>query len=302
MERAAALEEGWGRTSRVARERPDVVTAVLHRISADGPSTAGALHASLDGGVRSAGPWWDWSLAKEVVEHLFWTGRVTTATRQGFERVYDLTERVLPAAVLAIPTPSREDAQRELVRLAARSHGVATVRDLRDYYRMRVDETAVAVRSLVESGDLLPVRVEGWTQPAYLWKDARVPRRVRASTLLSPFDPLVWERSRTSRLFGFDYRIEIYVPAARRVHGYYVLPFLHDEALRARVDLKSDRQAGLLRVQAAWLEPGSEPGPTAGALAAELHRAARWQGLHGIVVEPRGDLAVGLADALASPG
>jgi uncharacterized protein YcaQ len=286
----------------VARDRPDVVAAVLQRISEDGPSTAGALHASLDGGVRSAGPWWDWSLAKEVVEHLFWTGRVTTATRQGFERVYDLTERVLPAAVLATPTPSREDAQRELVRLAARSHGVATVRDLRDYYRMRVDETAVAVATLVESGQLLPVEVEGWRQPAYLSREARVPRWVRASALLSPFDPLVWERSRTSRLFGFDYRIEIYVPAARRVHGYYVLPFLHDEALRARVDLKSDRQTGVLRVQAAWLEPGSEPGGTADALADELRRAARWQHLQGVVVEPRGDLAPALTAALASSG
>jgi uncharacterized protein YcaQ len=125
---------------------------------------------------------------------------------------------------------------------------------------------------------------------------------VQVSALLSPFDPLVWERSRTSRLFGFDYRIEIYVPAARRVHGYYVLPFLHDEALRARVDLKSDRQTGVLRVQAAWLEPGSEPGATADALAAELHRAARWQQLQGVVVEPRGDLAPALTAAVAAAG
>ena len=302
MERAAALEEGWGRMTQVARERPDVVAAVLQRIAADGPSTAGELHAALDGSARRAGPWWDWSLAKVAVEHLFWAGRVTTATRQGFERVYDLTERVLPAAVLAVPTPSPEDAQRELVRLAARSHGVATVKDLRDYYRMGVDETAAAVASLVESGELQPVEVEGWQHPAYLSRDARVPRWVRASALLSPFDPLVWERSRTSRLFGFDYRIEIYVPAARRVHGYYVLPFLHDEALRARVDLKSDRQAGVLRVQAAWLEPGPHPDGTVEALAAELRHAAGWQGLQDVVVEPRGELAPALTVALAAAG
>ena len=300
MDRAAGLEEGWGGTVRIARERPDVVAAVLQRIAEGGPTTAGALHAAFDGGPRSAGPWWDWSLAKVAVEHLFWAGRVTTRTRQGFERVYDLTERVLPAAVLALPTPSRVEAQRELVRLAARSHGIATVRDLRDYYRMRVDETTLAVASLVELGELLPVAVEGWQQQAYLHRDARVPRRVRASALLSPFDPLVWERSRTSRLFGFDYRIEIYVPAARRVHGYYVLPFLHDEALRARVDLKSDRQAGVLRVQASWLEPGSDPVDTAVALAAELRRAARWQGLGDVVVAPRGDLAPTLTAVLGS--
>ena len=302
MERAAGLAEGWGRTAQVARERPDVVAAVLGRIAEDGPTTAGALHASLDGSARSAGPWWDWSLAKVAVEHLFWAGRVTTATRQGFERVYDLTERVLPAAVLALPTPSREEAQRELVRLAARSHGVATVRDLRDYYRMRVDETAAAVTDLVEAGELLPVEVEGWSAPAYLSPGARMPRRVRASALLSPFDPLVWERSRTSRLFDFDYRIEIYVPAARRVHGYYVLPFLHDEALRARVDLKSDRQARVLRVQAAWREPGSDATGTAEALSVELQDAARWQGLDDVVVEPRGDLAPALTAAVAAAG
>jgi len=302
MDRAAGLEEGWGRTAQVARERPDVVAAVLRRIEDDGPTTAGALHAALDGGARSAGPWWDWSLAKVAVEHLFWAGRVTTATRSGFERVYDLTERVLPAAVLAAPTPSREDAQRELVRLAARAHGVATLRDLRDYYRMRADETAVAVAALVEEGELLPVEVEGWQHPAYLARDARLPRRVRASALLSPFDPVVWERSRAARLFGFDYRIEIYVPAERRVHGYYVLPFLHDEALRARVDLKSDRQAGVLRAQASWLEPGSEAASTAQALAAELRLAAKWQGLADVVVESRGDLAPALAAAVAAAG
>jgi hypothetical protein len=274
MDRAAGLEEGWGRTAQVARERPDVVAAVLRRIEDDGPTTAGALHAALDGGARSAGPWWDWSLAKVAVEHLFWAGRVTTATRQGFERVYDLTERVLPAAVLALPVPARVDAQRELVRLAARAHGVATLRDLRDYYRMRVDETAVAVTALVEEGELLPVEVEGWQQPAYLSREARVPRRVPASALLSPFDPLVWERSRASRMFGFDYRIEIYVPAARRVHGYYVLP------LPAR---RGAAGAGRPQVRPAGAgccacrPPGWSParsGCHAQALAAELRLAA----------------------------
>ena len=296
MERAAALEEGWGRTRQIVRDDPGFVARVLQRVAEEGPVSAGELHV----GERPGGPWWDWSATKVALEHLFWSGRITTAARRGFERVYDLTERVLPAEVLAAPTPSRADAQRELVRLAARAHGVATEKDLRDYFRLRPDEAAQAVRSLVEEGALLPVEVEGWRGPAYLSAGAHVPRRVRAAALLSPFDPLVWERSRTARLFGFDYRIEIYVPAEKRVHGYYVLPFLQDEALRARVDLKGDRQAGVLRVRAAWHEAGEDAGETAAALAAQLRHAADWQGLGEVVVEPRGDLAPALAAAVAA--
>ncbi len=290
MARAEALEEGWGGPLRIMRERPEFVAEVLRRVEQEGPVTAGALH----GGATSGSPWWGWNDTKVALELLFWSGRVATATRRSFERVYDVTERVLPAEVLAVPTPSREDAQRELVRLAARAHGVATERDLRDYFRLRVEEARAAVVDLVEAGELLPVAVEGWGQPAYLWVGTAVPRRVPASALLSPFDPLVWERSRASRLFGFDYRIEIYTPAAKRVHGYYVLPFLHDERLQARVDLKADRKAGVLRVLAAWLEPGSDPDHIGPALAVQLRRAADWQGLGAVVVEPRGDLAAHL--------
>ena len=298
MARAEALEEGWGGPLRVMRDRPELVAHVLQRVEDDGPLTAGQLQASLEES-HSGGPWWDWSPAKVALEFLFWSGRVTTSTRRSFERVYDVTERVLPADVLALPTPTREEAQRELVLIAARAHGVATEKDLRDYFRLRLDEAAVAVRSLVDEGALLRVDVDGWKQPAYLHPAASVPRRVRASALLSPFDPLVWERSRTSRLFGFHYRIEIYVPAPKRVYGYYVLPFLHDGALCARVDLKADRKAGVLRVLAAWLEPGSDPGDIAHALAGELRRAAAWQGLTDVVVEPRGDLTEALASGLA---
>jgi len=296
MARAESLEEGWGGSLRIMRDQPEYVANVLQRVREQGPIGAGALRD----GPRRGGSWWSWDSAKLALEYLFWSGRVSTSSRRSFERLYDLTERVLPAAVLAAPTPSREDAQRALVLLSARAHGVATERDLRDYFRLRVDEAAVAVRSLVEEGALLRVDVEGWRQPAYLHPDARVPRRVRASALLSPFDPLVWERSRTTRLFGFDYRIEIYVPAAKRVHGYYVLPFLHDEQLAARVDLKSDRAGGVLRVLAAWLEPGADPAGVAEALAAQLLRAAAWQRLGDVVVAPRGDLAPVLAAALGS--
>jgi uncharacterized protein YcaQ len=294
MARAEAHGEGWGRTLRLAKEQPELVAHVLRRVEQDGPIGAGALRD----GPRTGSGWWGWDSTKTALEFLFWAGRVTTSTRRSFERVYDLPERVLPPQVLALPTPSREDAQRELVRIAARAHGIATESDLRDHFRLRVDEARAAVRSLVEEGALLPVQVEGWRQPAYLWPGAGVPRRVRASTLVSPFDPLLWERPRVQRLFGVDYRIEIYVPAAKRVHGYYVLPFLHDEAIRARVDLKSDRKARVLRVLACWLEPGSDDGDTAAALAAELRRAADWQGLEDVVVEPRGDLATRLAAAV----
>ena len=294
MHRAAAGEEGWGRIRQIALEQPALVARVLQRLRDEGPRTAGELHE----GEASKGPWWDWSGTKTVMEHLFWSGQVMTSTRRGFERVYDLTERVLPAAVLDAPTPSPEEAQRELMRIAARAHGVATERDLRDYFRLSVADARTALQDLVGAGELQPVEVEGWRGPAYLWPGNRVPRRVRASALLSPFDPLVWERSRTSRLFGFDYRIEIYVPAPKRVHGYYVLPFLHDEGLRARVDLKSDRKAGVLRVLSSWLEPGSDPSEVATALAAELRLAAHWQGLPDLVVEPRGDLAPALEAAV----
>jgi uncharacterized protein YcaQ len=299
MERAAAGTEGWGRIVRIAREQPEFVAHVLQRIRDEGPATAGELHVAIHSEQsRPTGPWWDWSLTKVAVEQLFWSGQVMTSTRRGFERVYDVPERVLPQAALDAPTPCPEDAQRELVRIAARAHGVATGRDLRDYFRLPALDAAAAIRSLVDAGELVPVEVEGWRGPAYLWPGSRAPRRVRASALLSPFDPLVWERSRTARLFGFDYRIEIYVPAEKRVHGYYVLPFLHDEALRARVDLKSDRKAGVLRVMASWVEPGSDPVDTVQALAAELRLAAQWQGLSDVVVELRGDLAPALAATL----
>jgi uncharacterized protein YcaQ len=305
MTRAEALEEGWGGPLRVFRERPEFVGSLLSRLQDEGPCGAGALRDA----PRGTGTWWGWDDVKRGLEYLFWSGRVSTSRRtNGFERLYDVTERVLPAQVLALPTPTREDAQRELVLLSARAHGVATEKDLRDYFRLRPDEGRAAVASLVEDGALTPVQVAGWRDVAYLHPEAALPRWVRRSALLSPFDPLVWERSRTQRLWDVDYRIEIYVPAPKRVFGYYCLLLLHDEycllllhdeAIRARVDLKADRKAGVLRVLAAWREPDHGPG-TAQALAGELRRAATWQGLADVVVEDRGDLARDLQGALAS--
>ena len=292
MARAEGLEEGWGGPLRVFRDRPDFVERVYAMVEERGPVGAGALRDA----PRGKATWWGWDDVKKALEYLFWSGRVTTSRRTaGFERLYDVTARVLPAEVLGLPTPTREEAQRELVRVAARAHGVATERDLRDYFRLRPAEARVALDALVEGGELEVVAVEGWRGPAYLWPGAAVPRRVRRSALLSPFDPVVWERDRASRLFGFDYRIEIYVPEPKRVYGYYVLPFLHDESVRARVDLKADRKGGVLQVLGAWSEPGADVVELAEALAGSLRDLASWQGLDDVAVGARGDLAPLLA-------
>jgi uncharacterized protein YcaQ len=243
---------------------------------------------------------WDWSDAKKALEWLFWTGRVSVADRgTNFERRYDLTERVLPTDVLAVPTPSEEDSHRELLALAARSHGVGTVRDLADYFRLPILPGRQRLAELAEEGRLHRVDVQGWNEPAYLHADAALPRWVRGAALLSPFDPVVWERSRAERLFGFHYRIEIYVPAAKRRWGYYVFPFLLGDRLVARVDLKADRQAGVLRALGVFAEPGVDLCEVADALAAELTSMAGWLGLTEVAVSERGDLAPALTTALA---
>jgi uncharacterized protein YcaQ len=273
---------------------------MLAEVRDRGASTARDLD---DGLPRTNDNWgWNWSETRRMLDYLYTSGLLAIAGRNSqFEILYDLPERVIPAPVLASPVPTADEAARELVRRAARSHGVATVQDLRDYYRMPVAETATAVAELVEAGELTPVTVEGWGRPAFLHRDARLPRWIRARALLSPFDPLVWERARTERLFDFRYRIEIYVPADKRVHGYYVLPFLLGDRVVARADLKADRQfdggAGRLVVKAAYAEPGA-PAETAEELAAELHRLAGWLGLASTTVEPRGDLAPALAAAV----
>lgn len=276
----------------------ELEASLLAELTDRGASTARDLD---DGLPRAKDNWgWNWSKTRRVLDYLYTSGQVAIAGRNSqFEIRYDLPERVIPAAVLAQPTPSLADANRELVRRAARSHGVATVQDLRDYYRMSVAETATAVAELVEAGELLPATVEGWKRPAYLHAEARLPRRVNARALLSPFDPVVWERARTEALFDFFYRIEIYVPAELRVHGYYVLPFLLRDRIVARVDLKADRKAGLLLVKGAYAEPGA-PDDTVEELAAELRQLADWLGLGPVVIEPRGDLAPALAAAVGA--
>jgi uncharacterized protein len=297
MSRAERLIDRWGRIGALVRARPGYVDWVYDEVVARGPVSAGEVAEDEKRGTEEWG--WNWTDAKTALEYLFYAGRITTATRRNFERLYDLPERVLPAAVLAQPTPDEQAAHRELLLRAARAHGVGTLGDLADYFRIRNPEARPRVAELVEDGRLVQVEVRGWSQPAYTLPDVVVPRRMAGSSLLVPFDPLIWERDRTERLFGFRYRIEIYVPAHKRVHGYYVLPFLLGDALVARVDLKADRPSATLLVRSAWREP-TAPARTTQALAAELREMARWLDLAEVVVEPRGDLAAELATAVAS--
>jgi uncharacterized protein YcaQ len=276
-------------------ERRELVNSLLAEIADRGACTSRDLDDGLPSTKQHWG--WNWSDTKKTLEYLFLAGELAVAGRnQHFERLYDLPERVLPASVLETPTPSPEEAARELVRRAAAAHGVGTEPCLRDYFRMEPASARRAVQELVEAGELLPVRIEGWARPAYLHRDAALPRKVEARALLSPFDPVVWERSRTEHLFDFRYRIEIYVPAPKRVHGYYVLPFLLGDRIVGRVDLKADRAESTLRVLGSFAEP-TAPGETAVELAGELRALADWLDLDHVDVAANGDLACALAAA-----
>ncbi len=288
MDRARSGLGMWKHVAELARERPDVVDRVEREIADRGPLAAGDLTGARDAGPRGA--WWDWSESKRALEFLFWSGRVTTRTRRNFERVYDLVERVLPARVLDAPRLDAPAQQRGLLARACAALGVATERDLRDYFRLPAGETRARVAELVAAGALRAVRVEGWKHAAYVCDPVRVPRAADfagRAALLSPFDSLVWDRGRTERLFGFRFRLEIYTPAHRRVHGYYVLPFLVGREIVARVDLKSDRAAEALLVRGLHLEPGAAPQKVLPALRGELARLAGWLGLERVKGGPR---------------
>ena len=287
-----ASDHRWTGVNAVVQRRPALVEEVLERLSTDGPLTAGDL-AQRKG---PKGQWWDWDDGKVVLEHLFWTGQVSARRREGdFARLYDLSERLIPADVLAQPTPTEDEARRQLILRAVRHLGVGTLADIADYHRQRMTRINGIVADLVACGEVVEVAVDGWGRTAYALPDMVVPRAVHAAALLSPFDPVVWFRDRNERLFDFHYRIEIYTPAAKRRFGYYVLPFLYGDEIVGRFDLKADRQARRLAVRASWIEPAddtpSRRTEIARAAVAELRLIAAWLDLDDLEVTDRGDLA-----------
>lgn len=275
MQQARSGEGIYRQLAQFGREQQPLIRQVLQAVRERGALGAG----SLSQGEARRGGWWGWSAEKHALEWLFAAGEVTVAGRRGFERLYDLPERVLPAALLEQPAPGAADAQRQLLLRAAQALGVATEQDLRDYYRLDAVDSRARLAELLEDGELQRVQVQGWRQAAYCPGEPKIPRKVAASALLSPFDSLIWERARTERLFDFRYRLEIYTPQHKRVYGYYVLPFLHNERLVARLDLRAERARQRLAVHAVHEEAPGLDEEGLGALARNLHSLADWLGL-----------------------
>jgi uncharacterized protein len=273
------------------RENRPYLKKILAFIGKNGPIRA----SGVPGGGKAEGGWWGWSKGKLALETLFDQGLVTTATRHGFERIYDLPEKVIPIDILNLPTPNENDAFMALIAQSGKALGVATSADLRDYFRLPVDGFKSALNAVIEKGDLRPVTIEGWKQPGYLHRDAFLPRAAGATALLSPFDPLVWNRDRAERLFNFHYRIELYTPEQKRKFGYYVLPFLAGDTLAGRLCLKADRATSTLRINAAYHEPGQIPDDLSQKLKVELQLMAQWLGLNTVHIAGRGNLAPALA-------
>lgn len=295
MERALAGKSIYRGLVRFAEAKKALIRDLKREIEQRGPSAVGDFAAH---GNRKAG-WWGWSDAKSALEWLFWTGQLTTATRRAtFERIYDLTERVLPASITAAPTPSETEAKRALIEHSARALGIGTESCLSDYYRLGSAAARPAIRDLVEAGTLREVRVESWKAPAYVHASARLPKTASARALLGPFDPLVWHRGRAETLFGAHIRIELYTPKHKRKHGYYVLPFLFGDRIVGRVDLKAEREAGILHVLSAHCEPGIAADAFVDALADEIRLMASWLGLPRLKLSRNGEAAAALRHVL----
>jgi uncharacterized protein YcaQ len=291
MEQARSGEM-WGGLVRAAKNNPALLNEIRDRVNNDGPIVAGDVKTR----TAPKGSWWDWDTGKALLEYLFWAGEITARRRPNdFARVYHSLPDALPLHIVNAATPTEDESRRALLLRAARSLGVATASDLADYHRQTPTRIKSLLAGLVEEGELECVRVESWKQPAYKLPDAQMPRTVQARALLSPFDSLVWCRPRIERLFDFRYRIEIYTPAPKRVFGYYVLPFLLGDSLVARVDLKADRQSGVLRVQGAFSEANVDIAHVVSELHDELRLMAEWLGLAELHVADNGDLARPLA-------
>ncbi len=290
MDRARRGDRIYGAMARFGVEKKQYIERVLAEVRDRGPTAV----SELTEGAKNQGSWWGWGDGKMALEWLFYAGKVTTATRRGFERIYDLPERVLPAEILALSTPREDEAQRQLLEIGARAHGIGTAFDLRDYFRLPPEDNKTRLRELVEAGRLRQVRVEGWKEPAYLHVDAAIPRRLTTQALLSPFDPVVWMRDRGERLFDFHYRIGLYTPKDKRTHGYYVLPFLLGNRLVARIDLKANRQNDRLQVLGAHTEGHAKVAEIVEPLREELHRMAGWLGLEHVQMAAKGPLGQAL--------
>lgn len=284
-------EDSW------ASAHTDTLNWLRAELADKGPLAASAVEHDAN---KRSGPWWGWSEVKTALEVLFRWGEVVSAGRTRFERVYGLAEHIVPAEILARDVPEH-DARKHLVEHAARAYGIATMADLADYFRFKKAPVAGLVAELVEQGTLRKVAVDGIRDEMWLHRDARVPRSIKATALLSPFDPVVWHRDRAEKLFDFHYRIEIYTPAHKRQFGYYSLPILIDDTIAGRIDLKNDRAAGVLRVQSAWHEPHVESLAVAERIAPLLERTMEWQGLNSIDVMDRGTLTAALANELSVP-
>lgn len=280
--------DGW-----VASNQP-MLDWLRAELAEKGPLAASQIEH--DAGERK-GPWWGWSEVKTGLEYLFMFGEAVTAGRTRFERTYALAETVLPPHILHAEVP-KDEAIRHLMSFSTAAHGIGTLSDIADYFRLKQVPARAALRELIDAGEVTEVTVPGWKQPAFLHRDARIPRRIETAALLSPFDPVVWQRGRAERMFDFHYRIEIYTPKPKRIFGYYSLPILIDDRLVGRIDLKSDRQAGTLRVQSAWHEPHAQPGEVAERIAPLLAQTAAWQGLDSIAVATRGNLVSAVGGSL----
>jgi uncharacterized protein len=274
----------------------ETITWLRAELAEKGPLPASKIERDVE---QRRGSWWEWDDVKRGLERMFRLGEVVSGGRTNFERTYALPEQVLSPEILARDVPE-EEAKYQLMKRATIAHGIGTLNDFADYYRIKQTQAKDALQRLLDEGEVREVSVGGWAKPAYLHRDARVPRRIEAAALLSPFDPVVWERDRALRMFGFHYRIEIYTPAAKRIFGYYTLPVLIDDELVGRIDLKNDRQAKVLRVQSAWREEGTRAG-IAERIVPVLREIAAWQGCESIAVVDRGDLARELAGALGVP-